>query len=226
MGAVAVGSLKVEGWRVGAWVALVGALAAIGYGSRAGGETPDEDVLYRYDTAIGGIVIYLLLLVLVLWIARGLPRREVFVLQRPPSWGRALGLALAAYVIIFVGAGLLLWALDATEEQGLTPEEWDSSRAGAYAANFVAIAIVGPIVEELVYRGAGMTFFAGFGTAAAVVVTAVAFGLGHGLLLALPALVFFGLVTGVLRARTRSIYPSTIVHCAFNATSLILAVAV
>jgi membrane protease YdiL (CAAX protease family) len=119
-----------------------------------------------------------------------------------------------------------LWALDATEEQGLTPDAWDSSKAGAYAANFVAVALVGPIVEELVYRGAGFTFFAGFGNAVAVGVTAVAFGLGHGLLLALPALVFFGLVTGVLRARTRSVYPSTIVHCVFNATSLILAVAV
>jgi membrane protease YdiL (CAAX protease family) len=170
-------------------------------------------------------VIYLVLLLLVLWIARGLPRRDVFLLRRPPSWGRALGLALAAYTVIFIGAGFLLWALDAGDEQGLTPEEWDSSRAGAYAANFVAVALVGPIVEELVYRGAGLTFFAGFGTAVAVGVTAVAFGLGHGLLLALPALVFFGLVTAVLRLRTNSIYPCMIVHCVFNGTALILAVA-
>jgi membrane protease YdiL (CAAX protease family) len=218
--------MNVQGWRLAAWLGLVGALAAIGYGSRAAEGTPDDDVLYRYDTAIGGVVIYLMLLLLVLWIARGLPRREVFALRAPPSWGRALGLALAGYVVIFLGAGLLLWALDATEEQGLTPDEWDSSKAGAYAANFVAVALVGPIVEELVYRGAGITFFAGFGSTVAVIATAVAFGLGHGLLLALPALVFFGLVTGVLRVRTRSVYPSTIVHCAFNATSLILAVAV
>jgi membrane protease YdiL (CAAX protease family) len=218
--------MRIERWRLGAWVGLVGALAALGYAGRAEGGTPDEDVLYRYETAIGGVIVYALLLVLVLWIARGLPQREVFALRRPPSWGRALGLALAGYVTIFLGAGLLLWALDATEEQGLTPEAWDSSRAGAYAANFVAVAVVGPVVEELVYRGAGMTFFAGFGSATAVGVTAVAFGLGHGLLLALPALVFFGLVTGVLRLRTRSLYPCVLVHCAFNGASLILAVAV
>jgi uncharacterized protein len=217
--------MKIDGWRIAAWLGLVGGLAAIGYSSRAASGTPDDDVLYRYDTAIGGIVIYLVLLALVLWIARGLPRREVFALRRPVSWWRALGLALAGYVLIFLGAGLLLWALDATEEQGLTPDEWDSSKAGAYAANFVAVAFVGPIVEELVYRGAGITFFAGFGSAVAVGVTALAFGLGHGLLLALPALVFFGLVTGVLRLRTRSVYPCLVVHCGFNATSLILAVA-
>jgi membrane protease YdiL (CAAX protease family) len=226
MGAVAVGGVNVERWRVGAWLGLVAALAALGYGSRATSGTPDDDVLYRYDTAIAGIVVYVVLLLIVLGIANGLPRDEVFALRRPRSWTRALGLALGGYVAIFIGAGLLLVAFDATEEQGLTPDEWDSSKAGAYAANFVAVALVGPIVEELVYRGAGMTFFAGFGSAIAVGVTAVAFGLGHGLLLALPALVFFGLVTGVLRARTASVYPSMVVHCGFNATSLILAVAV
>jgi membrane protease YdiL (CAAX protease family) len=218
--------MRVERWRLGAWAGLVGALAAIGYAGRADGGTPDEDVLYQYETAIGGVVIYAVLLLVVLSIARGLPQREVFALRRPPSWPRALGLALAGYVTIFLGAGLLLWALDATEEQGLTPEAWDSSRAGAYAANFVAVALVGPVVEELVYRGAGMAFFASFGNATAVGVTALAFGLGHGLLLALPALVFFGLVTGVLRVRTRSLYPCVLVHCAFNAASLVLAVAV
>lgn len=218
--------MTVERWRLVAWAALVGALAAIGYAGRAEGGTPDDDVLYQYETAIGGVIVYLVLLALVLSIARGLPQRAVFALHRPPSWPRALGLALAGYVTIFLGAGFLLWALDATEEQGLTPEAWDSSRAGAYAANFVAVALVGPVVEELVYRGAGMSFFSGFGSATAVGVTAVAFGLGHGLVLALPALVFFGLVIGVLRLRTRSLYPCVLVHCAFNAASLILAVAV
>ena len=45
--------------------------------------------------------------------------------------------------------------LGAADEQGLTPEAWDSSRAGAYAANFVAVALFGPIVEELMYRAPG-----------------------------------------------------------------------
>jgi uncharacterized protein len=50
------------------------------------------------------------------------------------------------------------------------------------------------------------------------------FGLAHGLVLALAALVFFGLVIALLRQRTGSVYPCMVVHCAFNATSLILAV--
>ena len=70
-----------------------------------------------------------------------------------------------------------------------------------------------------------MTLLARFGTPVAVLVTAIGFGLGHGLVLALAALVFFGLVTAWLRLKTDSVYPCILVHCAFNATSLIVAVA-
>ena len=76
------------------------------------------------------------------------------------------------------------------------------------------------------YRGAGMTLRARFGAPVAVAVTSIGFGLGHGLVLALAALVFFGLVTALLRLRTDSVYPCVLVHCAFNATSLIVSVAV
>jgi membrane protease YdiL (CAAX protease family) len=212
--------------RLVAWASLVLLLTLIGYASRLAGGKPPENALYRYETAVGGVLIYGVLLLLLLWIARGLPARELFALRRPGSWPRALGLAVAAFATIFIGAGLILIALDAGDEQGLTPDEWDSSRAGAYAANFVSIAFVGPIVEELMYRGAGMSLLARYGATTAVVVTAVGFGLGHGLLLALPALVLFGAVTAVLRLKTASLYPCMLVHCAFNATSLIAAVAI
>jgi membrane protease YdiL (CAAX protease family) len=214
-----------EGWRLATWASLVLVLIFLGYGSRLAEGNPPTDALYRYETAIGGIVIYGVFLVILAWIARGLPAREFFALRRPASWPNALGLALLSYIAIFVGAGLIIWALGAGDEQGLTPDAWDSSKAGAYAANFVAIAVVGPIVEELMYRGAGMTLLARYGAPVAVGVTAVAFGLGHGLLLALAALVYFGVVTALLRLKTGSLYPCILVHSLFNATSLILAVA-
>ena len=211
-----------RGW----WLLLVGLLIAIAYAGRIEGGKPPEDALYRYDTALSGIALYLILLGIVTTIGRGIPIREFFALRRPPSWRSALGLALGAYVAILVGAGILLQVLGAGDEQGLTPDGWDSSRAGAYAANFVAIALVGPVVEELLYRGAGMTLFGSLGAVPAVAITSLAFGLAHGLVLALAALVFFGVVTALLRLRTNSIYPCILVHCAFNATSLVIAVAV
>lgn len=209
----------------GFWLLLVAALAGIAYAGRVGGGKPPEDALFQYETAISGIVLYLILLGIAFALGRGLPLREFFALRRPPSWPRALGLALGGYVAIFLGAGLLLQLLDAGDEQGLTPDGWDSSRAGAYAANFFAIALVGPVVEELLYRGAGMTLFGALGALPAVAITSLAFGLAHGLVLALAALVLFGVVTALLRLRTDSIYPCMLVHCAFNATSLIVAVA-
>ena len=210
--------------RIVSWVALVATVAAVGYAGRLTSGKPPEDALYQYETAIGGVVIYLILLAIVFWIGRGLPAKEFYALRRPDSWPRAVGLALAGYIAIFVGAGLLLIALGAGDEQGLTPEGWDASRAGPYAANFLSVALVGPIVEELTYRGAGMSLFLRFGPVVAVGVTSIGFGLGHGLVLALPALVFFGIVTALLRLRTGSIFPCMLVHCAFNATSLIVAV--
>ena len=146
-----------EGWRLAAWASIVLVLILLGYGGRLAEGDPPTDALYRYATAIGSIFIYGIFLLILLWISLGLPAREFFALRRPASWPKALGLALLSYVTIFVGAGLIIWALGAGDEQGLTPDSWDSSRAGAYAANFVAVAVVGPIVEELMYRGAGMT---------------------------------------------------------------------
>lgn len=216
---------RYETWRVAAWSVLVLALIGLAYGSRAGGEKPPADALYRYETGISGIVVYGLLFVVLLWIGRGVPRRELFALRRPRAWGSALWWSFLSYVLIFLGAGLILYLLDAGDEQGLTPEGWDSSRAGAYAVNFVAVALVGPVVEELMYRGAGMALFARWGMPLAVAVTSLAFGLAHGLVLALAALVLFGFVTALLRLKTDSIYPCMLVHCAFNATSLVVAVA-
>ena len=214
------------GARLTGWLLLVGALATLAYGSRASGGKPESDALYRYSTAIGSIVIYLVLLGIVVYgIGNGLSRSEFLALRRPAAWPQALGWVLGGYVAIFVGAGLLLVAFDAGGEQGLTSDDWDSSRAGAYAANFVAVAVVGPIVEELVYRGAGVTLLLRFGTPVAVVATALCFGLGHGLVLALPALVVFGLVTAFVRIRTDSVYPGMLIHGLFNATSLIVTVA-
>jgi membrane protease YdiL (CAAX protease family) len=56
----------------------------------------------------------------------------------------------------------------------------------------------------------------------AVGVTAVLFGLGHGLLLSLGAFIWFGLVVAIVRLRTRSLYPAILVHSTFNALGMIV----
>jgi len=128
-------------------------------------------------------------------------------------------------VAIWVIGAALNPFLKAGEEQGLVPDDWDPDRAGAFVANFVVVALVAPIVEELTYRGLGFAAVRQFfGGAAAVVVTGVAFGLAHGLVIALPVLTIFGLILGWLRLRTASLYPPIILHAIFNGTALLAAV--
>jgi uncharacterized protein len=211
--------------RLVAWLALVVTLTALGYTARvSGGETPD-DIAYRWSSSIGALIQYGIMVGILLLISRGLPRREAFGLRRPPSWGRALLLTAGALLAIWaVGAGLSPF-LDSSGEQGLVPDEWDARRAGAFVAFFLAVAILGPVVEELTFRGLGYGLVAApYGVVTAVLVTGILFGLVHGLLVALPILAFFGIVVGWLRARTASVYPPMLLHMVFNASALIVSV--
>jgi membrane protease YdiL (CAAX protease family) len=219
------------GGRLWGWAALVAAIAALNYASRLAddGDTGDGEALYEYSTAVGGAIFYAILLAVVLLLARGLDQREVFALRRPRSWGSALLAMGAALVAIWVANAVLTLVLDlrAGEEQGIVPDRWEPDRAGAYVANFVVIALFGPTVEELTYRGFGLSAVAGVaGVTAAIVVTALLFGLAHGLVEGLAALTIFGLAAGWLRVRTDSLYPAVILHMLFNGLALILAVTV
>jgi CAAX protease family protein len=212
--------------RLAAWLVLVGALAAFAYVGRAAEGDPPDDVLYRYDTAVGSAILYGLVLAAVFLICQGFSIRDLLALRRPTSWGRAAGIALAIFgLMLGLGAALDPF-LDAGEEQGLTPDEWQPDRAGAFAANVVVVAGVAPIVEELTYRGIGFSLLLRFGRVAAIVLVAIAFGLGHGLVAALPILIAFGIGLALLRDRTNSVYPAILLHAAFNGLALALAVTV
>jgi CAAX protease family protein len=209
---------------------FVGALALLAYGARLGGaETPD-DLAYRYSSSVAAIVQYGFMLGILLLIARGLPRRELFALRRPASWRRALGLAALALGVIYLAAFAyervlsLFGDWSPTEEQGLVPDGWDSSRAGAFVAFFLVVTIVAPAIEELTYRGLGVSLLLPWGVTPAIAVTGVLFGAAHGLLVALPILTVFGIIVGWLRVRTESIYPSMALHAAFNGIALVAAV--
>ena len=208
-------------WRLGAWLALIGLLTAVGYAARATGGKPDRDVLYRSSTAVGAIVQEAVVLAIVIGIGRAAALRS---LRHPRSWTRALLLAVVAFVVIAGTSAALEPLLHAGSEQGLTPDRWDPSRAGAYTFNFVVIAALVPIVEELVFRGVGFSLLRRFGAPLAIAGTAVAFALAHGLVQGLPSLLVFGLGLGWLRWQTGSIVPGIAVHASFNALSLLLAV--
>jgi membrane protease YdiL (CAAX protease family) len=210
--------------RLIAWFAVVGSLAALSYASRlSGGETPD-DVLYLWSTAIGALIQYAFMFGLILAIARGLDRR-LLALERPERLGRAAALAAGAFTAIIIVSAILSRFLDAGDEQGLVPKSWDSSRAAPFIANALVVAIVAPFVEELLYRGLGYGLLTQFiPVLPTILITGLAFGLGHGLVLGLPVLAFFGITLAWLRSETDSVYPGMIVHGTFNGLALLVVV--
>jgi len=212
--------------KLAGWFALVGTVSAISYAGRLSGGKPPKDALYQYSTAISELVLFAIILGVVLLIARGLSQREVFALRAPRSWGFAFGLAIAVFIVIALSNAVLNPVLNGGREQGLTPSGWEPSHAVAFAVNLLAFAVIGPIVEELTFRGLGFFLLEPFGQTTAILVVGVSFGLWHGLIQALPVLIVFGTGLAYLRSRTESIYPGICLHAAFNAGALVIAVTV
>ena len=214
----------VSGRKLVAWACLVGTLILLAYVGNAAGPAPPDDVLYSYSTAIAVLVQYAIISVVVLLIARGVPR-DTIGFRAPASWRRASALIVLSLLAIWAASWLLGLFLNASEEQGLVPDDWDSSRAAAFAANFTVIVFVAPVVEETTYRGLGFAAVGSwYGPLTAVLVTGLAFGLSHGLLLALPVLTLFGVILAVLRWKTESLYPPIVLHALFNGVALLAAV--
>jgi membrane protease YdiL (CAAX protease family) len=210
--------------RLVGWWALVGTLAVLAFAANASDPEPVRDALYRYETAIVGFVFYVLIFAIVLVIASGFDPREAFALRRPTSWGAAIGLSVGLLVVLLVVAAALEPIFGAGEEQGLDPTGWDPDRAPALALNFVLTAMVAPIVEELMFRGIGFFLLEQFGQAAAIVITAIAFSLTHGIAVGIPVFFIIGLGLGFMRSRTKSLYPPVLMHAGFNGIGVIAGV--
>lgn len=210
--------------KLAGWFALVGTVSAISYAGRFAGGKPPKNALYQYSTAVSELILFGIILAIVFWIARGLPKREAFALRAPRGWGQAIGLAFSVLIVISISNAVLNPVLHGGREQGLTPSGWEPAHAGAFALNLFAFALVGPVAEELTFRGLGFYLLQRYGDAVAILVIGVTFGLWHGLVEALPVLVVFGLGLAYLRSRTNSVFPGMILHAFFNAAALIIAV--
>jgi membrane protease YdiL (CAAX protease family) len=202
-------------------------LIALAYASTllADTETPN-DFFYRWDTFAATLVQEAIIVAILLWIVYGGPAHTLLALRPPRSWGSALGWMLLVLVAIWVLGLALDPFLEPGEEQGLVPERWRPEEAAPFAANVAVTTLVVPVVEELTFRGAGYTLLAArYGKGIAIVGTAILFGAAHGLVLALPLLVAFGLALAWLRSRAASVVPGIILHGLFNGLAIAAGVA-
>jgi membrane protease YdiL (CAAX protease family) len=209
--------------RLASWTLLVGIVIALAYAGRASGGKPPKDYLYTWVAAESGVIQYAVLLVLLALIAYSVPREQLGI-RRPRSWAAAAGLSVAIFIAVFVVGALLNPVLHPGREQGLAPSGWDGHRGAQFAANFVVIALVAPVAEELTFRGVGYGLLEPYGRTLAIVAVGLAFGLAHGLVEALPILAFFGTALAWLRSRTGSVFPGMVVHGCWNGIALLSAV--
>jgi len=206
------------------WATVVAVFSTLAYVGRfTAGDGPDEP-LYLWSSAVAGAIQFAIFLLLVLLIARGRPLRQYLAVRAPTSWGRAAGIALGVVVLVWLAGVATQPFADPGEEQNLIPEGWDPSRAEPFAANFVVVALLAPVVEELLFRGVGYTVLEPFGRWPAIALTAVGFALAHGLVEGFPLLVLFGAGLAYMRSRVASIVPGILVHIAFNTAVLLAAV--
>ena len=153
--------------------------------------------------------------VLLLWFRlRHKPLGEAAGLRRCSGWTAAFS-AFAA-LGLFVAINLAL---------ALLPEAWLTAYnadmapiASAGLLTALSIVVMGPLAEELVFRGIIQTrLLRAMPVWAAVVLQAVLFGVTHGTPVQMAYAFLMGLVFGLLRSRTGSILPGFAAHAAFNA---------
>jgi uncharacterized protein len=140
----------------------------------------------------------------------------------PRDWYWAF---LAAGVVLSVGLELILRFLPTPKT--LPVNELFKTPAQALFLSIFSVSL-GPLVEEFFFRGFWYPALARrLGRASSVVLTAIPFALIHSAQLANawgPVLIIFivGLVLGTVRAITRSLASSLLVHVAYNSTISVL----
>jgi uncharacterized protein len=211
--------------RLGGWLGLVGLIAAAGYAQRFTGAKPPKHALFLWSTFANELITFAFIAFLVWLVTLGLDHREAFALRRPASWRGAFGAMGVAVIVVAVVNGIVTPFLNPGREQGIT-SGWEHHHTAAFVGNFLVFTFVGPVVEELTFRGIGFRLLARFGRIVAVVLVGLLFGVWHGLVEALPVLVTFGWLLAWIRERTHSVYPCCALHAFFNGIQIIISVSV
>jgi uncharacterized protein len=229
-------------WGLGAFVAVwVGGFVggAIGYAVAAGatGTGSGEDLPLPWLLGVAlvaqNVAVLVGALVVSRWLGTGSPRGDFGVdVRRRDWWWVAVGGAVQG-VLIAVIAGLTeLLDVDDDDPQELVQRLQDERSAGIVVLAVLAVAVLAPIAEEVLYRGLllrSLTRWMGDG--AAVVVSSLVFAAVHltgvdwgvSAVLVVGALFALALLLGTLATRDGSLSRPILVHVGFNAVSIAIA---
>lgn len=164
-----------------------------------------------------------------LWAARRTGDvRRALGLVAPASWPRAIGLALGTVVVALMVSAALEPIFHGADAQGVVPDSGRPPGFGPIAGvilAYLAVAVAGPIVEELIFRG---LLTAGFrrrlGAWRTAVITAALFAVVHFIPRVMPAVFLLGLALAFVYERIGSTAPGILIHCVYNGIALTAAV--
>lgn len=181
-----------------------------------------ETTLTNLPQAILLVAAYVIFGVAIWLVARqfGNPR-EVLALRRYPL-ARGLALAVGGLIVGVAAAAALEPIFHGSASQRITAGDIDSLTTGvAFGISALTIVIGAAVTEELYFRGLLYgRLDARFGVASAVVGSAGIFGLAHFAPNTFPALFALGLVLGLVRMRSSSVWPGMAIHGANNAIAV------
>ena len=194
---------------------------------RQGGSSP----VMRYMMSQVGTFIILAIISLFIAMAvtilvgRSTLRQKIFGAWKRPKW-TAPGFA-KCLVLLFGIAGvgeLIATGLEslckAIDLKTNTPNVSLTGNRMTDAVLLAYLCVLGPILEETLFRGMILQSLRPWGDRLAIIVSAVLFGLAHlNLYQGLPA-VLLGLLFGFVTVKTGSIVPSAIMHILYNSLTM------
>lgn len=206
--------------RLAFWLALVALLVLVQiYGRYIADEAELDDPLYSSSFATASLFQWVLLAGIALAIAAG--AWSLFALRRPHRVGRAALIALGTFVVTAAAGAVLSWlSLNPAREQGLVPDEWPPPDNVVFAINVALVVLVGPFVEEMLFRGLGFSLLRPYGRLTAILGSAAAFAAVHGLLEGFLLVFLLGTGLAIMRELTDSTIPGFVLHATFNAVAI------
>lgn len=184
----------------------------------------DSDISLLFASYLAASALTLLTVGIYLKISKATWRDLGFRKFRPLQ---AIGLLLASFIgfllvaaVVSVVLETLMPGIDLTGEQEIG--FLDAATRGELFLTFVALVVIAPITEEIVFRGLLLPAYARwFGIVPAVLITSVMFALLHPPLSAMITIGVFALFLAGIYVRTQSLWPAILLHSAKNLVAYI-----
>lgn len=129
-----------------------------------------------------------------------------------------IGFAITSYIFICIVLTLLPSWFSATAEESVS-----LALSGTSAlTTWIAVGLLGPIVEELTFRGGIIHSLEDVNINTAIIISAIVFGIAHGNLSQGIYAAFLGIVFALMNKKYNSMIPGIIMHITINSISVIL----